>query len=160
MKKGFTLIEGIMVILLVGVLSAVLSLYLREGLNAWRFLIGQKTLAITTRAASQRLARELKRINGAANLLILASTEVSFRDIESKTVTFESQGRHLLRNGDMLLDSLKYPGGLSFEYLDAQGNPTAEAASVRAVRCRLISQKDDNRFVLQSSARIRVRGAD
>lgn len=157
MKKGFTLIEGIVVIVLVAIIALVVAFYIREGLFAWKFLSGQKNIALSTRAAMNRVSRELKRVKKNTNITTHASKEISFLDVSNNTVTFSQEGTALFRNSDILLENLQDPCGLNFTYLDKDGNQTAITNQMRVVRCRLIVVKDENKFVTESAARIRVK---
>lgn len=156
-RKGFTIIETIIVLVLVGILSLVFAVYIREGFGAWQFLSGQKRITLSSRAALNRVVKELKRAKQNTNIVTHTSQEVSFLDVENNTVTFSQSGSNLLRDSDVLLKNLQDPGGLNFTYLDKDGNQTAITSDMRVIRCRLTVVKGENKFVLESAARIRVR---
>lgn len=156
-RKGFTIIEMVMVIVVVGIISFVFAIYIREGFSAWEFLSGQKSMAMSTRAAINRVVKELKRVKQSTNILTHTTKEVSFIDVEDNTVTFSQSGSDLLRGSDVLLENLRDPCGLQFTYLDKDGNQTAITSDMRVVRCLLTVVKGDNKFVVESAARIRVR---
>ena len=157
MKRGFTLIEAIVVIVIIGIISFVFALYIREGFDAWRFLSGQKSIALSSRAAINRVVRELKRAKRNVNITTRTSKEVTFLDIYDETITFSQEGTTLFRNSDILLDNLQDPCGLAISYLDKDGSQTAVKDEVQVIRVRLISKKDENRFIIESAARIRVK---
>ena len=157
MKRGFTLIEAIVVIVIIGIISFIFALYIREGFDAWRFLSGQKSIALSTRAAVNRMVRDLKRAKKNVNITTRTSKEVTFLDVYDQTITFSQEGTDLLRNSDILLDNLQDPCGLTLSYLDKDGSPTAVTDEVQVIRVRLIDLKDGNRFVIESAARIRVK---
>jgi type II secretory pathway pseudopilin PulG len=155
--RAFTLVEGILVIALAAIITMVIAVYIREGVVSWKSLTGQKDIALSSRAALARVTRELKRIKQNTNILTHTTTECRFLDVNENMVTFSQEGTSLLRNSDILLDDLKDPGGLMFSYLDKDGTETAITNDMRTIRCRLVVQKDENRYVLQSAARVRVR---
>jgi prepilin-type N-terminal cleavage/methylation domain-containing protein len=157
MKKGFTLIEQVVVLVIVGILALVFAVYIREGIGAWHFLSGQKNITLSSRAALNRVVKELRRIRQNTNITTHTSKEITFIDVENQTVTFSQSGSSLLRGSEVLLDDLQDPCGLNFSYLDDQGNETAITNQMRVVRCRLTVVKGDNKFVLESAARIAVR---
>ena len=157
MKKGFTLIEIVIVIVLMAVISFFIAVYMREGINAWQYMCGQKNITLSTRAAMNRVVKELKRVKQNTNILTHTPTMVRFLDIYNNTITFSQEGTVLYRNSDILLESLQDPGGLVFTYLDKDGNETAITNEMRVVRCRLTVVEEENKFILESAARIRVR---
>ncbi|MBN2057500.1 MAG: hypothetical protein JW782_01715 [Candidatus Saganbacteria bacterium] len=146
-----------MTIILVSFLSSFIGLYIREIVEAWDVFSGQKTMALSSRAAMNRIVREIKRINQNTNILTHASAEVTFIDVGNNTVTFLQSGTNLMRNSNVLLSDLQNPGGLTFSYLDEDGNPTAITNQMRLVRCRIITVKEENRYVIESAARIRIK---
>ena len=157
MRRGFTIVEAITVIVLLGIISGVFAVYIREGFDAWRFLSGQKNIALSTRASLNRMVRELKRVKENANLTTFTSKEVTFLDVDNDLITFSQNGTDLLRNTDILLDDLQDPCGLFITYLDKDGNETAQKTDIRTIHVRLTVIKGENKFVIESAARIRVR---
>jgi prepilin-type N-terminal cleavage/methylation domain-containing protein len=157
MKKGFTLIEAIVAIVLVVILALVSGIFIREVFHASVSLRGQRSIALSNRTAMSRVVRELKRCKKNTNILTFTAKQISFLDINNNTVTFSQSGSNLLRGSAILLQNLQNPCGLTFTYLDKNGNQTATKANIRIVRCRLTVVKDENRFVTESAARIRVR---
>jgi prepilin-type N-terminal cleavage/methylation domain-containing protein len=157
MKRGFTLIEAIMVVVLIGIIASLFAFYISEAVDSWGFLTGQKKLAATSRAALYKIVREIKRVDRVGSIVTFASREVSFIDVDGQSVTYSQEGTSLLRNSDILLGNLEDPGGLTFFYLDENGNETSTREAIRAVRVHLSLEGNENRFVIESAARIRSR---
>lgn len=157
MRKGFTLIENIMVIVLIGILFAGVSVYIQESINSWVFMSEQKELLLDARSALTRMTRELKSTNRNVNLTVHASSEVTFRDVSNVSVTFRQDGTTLKRNTDILADNLAVPGGLTLRYLDENGNETGNSNLIEAIRIRLTIVNGLNKFVTESSVGIRMR---
>jgi prepilin-type N-terminal cleavage/methylation domain-containing protein len=157
MKKGFTLVEIVIVIVMMAIVSFFIAVYMREGINAWQYMCGQKNITLSTRAAMNRIVKELKRAKQNTNITTHTTTEITFLDVYNDTITFSQEGTVLYRNSDILLEGLLDPGGLVFTYLDKDGNVTAITNEMRVVRCRLTVVEEENRFILESAARIRVR---
>ena len=160
MKKAFTLIEAILVIMIIFVTSTVIGFYIREGAHAWKYISGQKSLSLASRAALNRVTRELRRAKKNTNITTFTSKEVTFLDADNNTVTFSQSGRSLLLNSDILLSCLQDPCGLKFTYLNRDGNETSNHSQIATIRCRLTGVSDDNKFVIESSARIRIKKLD
>jgi prepilin-type N-terminal cleavage/methylation domain-containing protein len=157
MRRGFTLIEAIVTVVLVGIIFWVFAFYIRENFDAWKFTVGQKDMTLSSRVAINRVVRELRRMKKNTHIYTHASQEVSFKDVHNNIVTFKQSGSDLLRNSQVLLENLKDPGGLTFIYLDKDGNETAAVDDMRTVRCQLTVETDENKFVVESAARIRVK---
>jgi len=155
MKKGFTLVEAVVTMVLIGIMAVVFGLYIREGFSAWEWLSGQKTLASSCRLTVFRMNRELRRIRSLADLTTYTSTEVQFTDIDGANVDFTQSGTDLLRNGSVLLEHLVDPNGLYFHYLDATGTDTTTRDNIRTIVFRLTASREGNRVVVESAARIR-----
>lgn len=151
------MVEAVIIILLVGVFSIVIAFYIREGVNAWSFLTGQKSMAMSTRSALMRVTREIRRVNRNTNITTHASKEITFRDVYDEVITFSQSGSNLMRNADILLEDLRDPCGLNFTYLDANGSETAIPNQMSVVRCRLVAEKGENKFAVESSARVRIK---
>ena len=160
MKKAFTLIEAILVIMIIFVTSTVIGFYIREGAHAWKYISGQKSLSLASRAALNRVTRELRRAKKNSNITTFTSKEVTFLDTENNLVNFSQSGANLLRNADILLAHLQNPCGLKFTYLDRNGNETSSANQIATIRCRLTGVSEDNKFVIESAARIRIKKLD
>lgn len=156
-RNAFTLVEGILVITLATIITLVVAVYIREGVVSWKTLTGQKDLVLSSRSALARITREIKRIKQNNNILTHTSKECRFIDVDDEQVTFLQSGSNLMRNSDVLLENLQDPCGLQFTYLDKDGNETSTPNDMKIIVCRLIVTKAENRFVLQSAARIRVR---
>jgi len=153
MRKAHTLVESIMVIVLVGIISFVFSLYIQEGFNSWQFLSGQKSISLSARAALNRMVREIKK---AETISFMNDGEFVFEGVGPPQISYSQNGTDLMRDDDVLLANLA-PGGLSFSYRDANGAPALNPDDVRVVVCRLTVVKDDNKFVIESSAALRMR---
>ena len=157
MRKGFTLVEVIITMSLVAIIASFSALYIREGFSAWLFLGRQKRLVAVGRSALNRVVRELKTCDGTENLVTFEASELSFINIDAESITFSQSGTDLLRGSNVLQRGLQDPGGVSFTYLDKNGNVSAVRDDIRLVRCRLTFVQGGNRFVAESAAGIRNR---
>lgn len=151
-KKGFTFVEGIVVVVLVAIISLAFSTYLGKYFDSWLMLSQRKNLAGSSRFALNRLVRELKQIKG---FTTFTATELRFTDLNNLAITFRQSGEALMRDSDILLADLDQPGGLSFTYLDSLGSVTASSLEINAIRVRLVTKQGKEKFIVESSARIR-----
>jgi len=141
-----------MVMVLVGILSAVFAFYIREAVLAWGFLSGQKSLVMASRGALNKMVRELKT---ASQMVTYTTSEVSFINTNGATVTFVQTGPDLYRGNYIILQNLKDPGGLGLTYLDQNGNQTALAPEIKTIWVELNCVNGANKFTLKSAAHLR-----
>ncbi|MFA6169232.1 MAG: type II secretion system protein [Candidatus Margulisiibacteriota bacterium] len=157
MRKGFTLIENIMVILLIGILFAGVAVYIQESIDSWVFMSEQKELLLDARSAMARMTRELKTTNRNVNLTVHTSTEVTFRNIQNNSITFRQDGSALKRNTEILAENLLIPRGLNFRYFDDAGSETSGSNMIESIRIRLTIVSGQNKFVIESSVGLRIK---
>lgn len=151
-RKGFTLIESIMVVVIIGIIALPVASYLRASFGSWIFINNQKKMASGSRAALNRMVREIRR---AERVNALAGSGISIRDLDNNTIVFTQEGTSLKRNSDILLDDLKSSGGLTISCKDSDGAVTTNPASVWVVTVRITTQKNSNKFVIESAAFLR-----
>ena len=156
MRKGFTLIESIMVIVLVSIIFFVFSFYIREVIDAWGFLGGQRQMSVSTRAALNRMMRETKRIKSLGDITTYTTTEVEFVDVDDTTVNFRQVSTNLFRNTSLLLEDLEDPGGLQILYLDENGTQVTTQDAICLIRIRLTTVDDGKKYVIESASKIRI----
>jgi len=179
-QSGFTLVEMVMVILVVGMLAVTLASLLSSGVGA--FMAGSEvsdTLS-SLRLSSERIARELRTVrrDPAAmtdfDFLSRTATSVQFRRLENNhvtvtTVTIDSNGANLriaynTPAGTFTLSdqldtaSLSPPGGFALSYLQQNGvtNAGANDALVAFVDIEL-SLRDSNGNSYPQRSRIALR---
>ena len=157
MKRGFTLVEQVMVIVIIGFISLVFAVFIREGTSAWIYLSSQKNIALSTRSALLRVVREIKRMDQSSGITVCTSTEISFADIDHNVINFKQTGTQLLRNGQVLLDNLQESGGLTFQSFDNTGIISPNLSQISLITCRLVVTERNNRFALMSAAAVRTR---
>lgn len=123
---GFSLVEMVVVIVLVGILSAIGSQML--GMTLQSFVFSKDVLKgdWQARVALERLTRDLRMVRAATNLTIVPATAVTFSDTDGNNVNYSLSGSQLIRNTQPLADGIS---GLAFTYLRSDGNTAAASAS-------------------------------
>ena len=137
MKKGFTLVEIILSISLIGILFALTSVVLRQGLDAYAHISSRAPQLQAARYAMERMVRELRREGDDANDQIqnISATQVSFTDNLGNNTSFNLNGQTLRRGTDTLLNnvtSLTFTG-----YKSDNVTTTSSANQVRRIRIQL-----------------------
>lgn len=152
-QKGFTLIETIMVMVIVGFIAAFLSTVIYGGINSWLFLKGQAGMMADTSNALRRMVREV-RLTSDNNITAATTTEYAFTDKNNNAIDYKMVGTDLQRNGAVLLNNLS-ANGLIFNYLDNGGGVATSVNTVRTIQISIVAQNGNNRVRLQSAAAIR-----
>ena len=140
-KRGFTLIELIMVIVLISMIGAMTGLLLRQTFKS--FYTGKKIvdLTIKTNLAAHTLMRELK---NAESLSAVGTTTLTYLNHKGETVVVDLNGANLRRNvnsaGAQTL--CNQVSGLTFSFFDDTLTTTAVPANVRFVTMQLTTQNE------------------
>lgn len=149
-NAGFTLVEMVMVILVVGMLVITLGMMLNTGVRA--FDEGRKTIDTLSslRLTTERLTRELRTVQRNAttpsdfDFLAMNATNVQFRRLENDgttvtTVTITATPPNLTlaystpAGSYILTNLLPLSGGLALSYLRADGTVTTSNTDVAFV---------------------------
>ena len=154
-RKGFTLIELILVIVTVGIIAAALTPFISSAVDSWFFTSTEREIVFSARLAMNRMVREIRQIKNTASITTFTSTAFSFQDINDTNINFQQTGSSLERNSYELTDKLQDPGGLEFTYLDSDGADPDTQDDIRMVRIKLILLLGDNSITIQSLARFR-----
>jgi prepilin-type N-terminal cleavage/methylation domain-containing protein len=154
-KKGFTLIESVMAIVLIGIISLVFSAYINESFRAWVFMGQEKQATFQSEAAVTRIIKEIKRIQHNTAITTWTSTTLTFTNLDAITITFTQTGTNLMMNSDVLMQNLANPGGLAFTYLKADGATAAAVNEVSLIKVRLKALINGRTYVNESAAYFR-----
>jgi prepilin-type N-terminal cleavage/methylation domain-containing protein len=121
MKKGFTLVEVIMLVVVVGIVAAIGVPLLLETVNAWSFTSRFQDNAVSQSiVAMSRMSREIRRLKNDASVATATQAQLSFTDLTNTTITFDQSGDLLRRNTDSLAD-IDNSNPLDFTYYNDTG---------------------------------------
>jgi len=119
-NEGFTLMEIILVLVLIGIMAGVLVPTLQEGVQSYTVTETRGDLTAQARQAATRMVRELRNIQKEAdntpNISSANVTTVTFVDVLDNTITFNLSGGTVQRNSDALVEQVS---NLSFRYFNA-----------------------------------------
>jgi len=157
-QKGYTLIEIMVVIVIIGVVASMGMPFVVEAVEAWITTQEERDSLFVARLAMQRMVREIRQLEDTSTIATFTQAEFEFDKFEDAgpvNITFSQSGTSLLRNANELAYGLVDPGGLVFEYLDQSLQATAVRDEIKMVRITLIIDKGRTPVVLESLARFR-----
>ena len=133
-QKGFTFIELILVVILLGIISVVIGRILLEGYRT--FLTSQSILETDWQGwmALERMVNDIHTIRSAADLSTIQPNQLIFVNMNGNTIQYQLSGSSLMRNSFVLASGIQ---SLNFSYLDANGATTATPSAVRYISLSL-----------------------
>jgi prepilin-type N-terminal cleavage/methylation domain-containing protein len=118
-RKGYTLIELVTVMVVMGVVIAIGAPLLIEATSAWSYASPYQNNAVLSAIVAQnRMSREIRRLKNDGSVTAATSSQFSFTDVNNNAIAFTLSGNTLMRNSDGLLDNAT---GLSFTYYNDSG---------------------------------------
>lgn len=127
---GFSLMELIIVIVIIGILAGFGSILLRDAISAG---ISSKKLtdsAWQARLAFQRMAKDIQNYNYA---ITPNANNVTFATIYNESVNYDSSGADLLRNGQIIATGIS---NLNFSYWRADGTNTTNPNEISCIEVK------------------------
>ncbi|MEO5657580.1 MAG: type II secretion system protein, partial [Nitrospiria bacterium] len=100
-QEGFTLIELVITIVLVGIIAGVGALFLQQGVRAYISADARTDLTNQGRLAIERMAREIRTIRSRTNADIpgcCSATALSFYDVAGNRIDYAVAGGTVTRN--------------------------------------------------------------
>ncbi len=145
--RGFTLVETIMSIVVLGVVGVVVALTLADGVNGYLLASRRMTMTQEAREALVRMVREIrgldKRISAGNNVGIITADVSTFRFLDGNNtdITFDKSGTTIRRSGDgqVTWDTLaNNVSVLTFKYYNSSNNELTSVplsqANINALR--------------------------
>lgn len=147
--RGFSLIELIVVIVILGIIGAFLSTSIYEGSHAYIDLRSRSANVADAHQALELMGREIQEIRTAtsADITALTASSLAFTDINAASVSYAFSGATLTRNSQTLMDRLS---SFSFAYYKSDGTTAAAAADVWSVEVSLTVTRSGRDLTLRT----------
>lgn len=131
--RGFTLVELLMVIVLLGIVAAVAAPAMHSGFQAWFTGRDISEADWQARVALERMTRELRSVRAPADLALAGAGDLTFVDIDGNTIRYcmGAVGTCPGAAGDLMRNSQPLASGVSaltFAFNTRTGGATATPA--------------------------------
>ncbi len=139
-KKGLTLIEIVITIVIVGILVGGSMFYLRQVIDLWEFMSFRNEIVSQGRMALMRMSRDIRQIGNTASVFNANSTRLRFKDVNNVTLDYYFSSPDLRRNNDTLANGIN---ALVFTYYNQTNQQIAvplvspQATDIRRIKIRL-----------------------
>ncbi len=111
-NSGFTLIETVMVIVIVGILAGGSSMYIKQVIDTWNFQNFLEEAVSQGRIALIRMTREIRQAID-LDVYSASQTNFSFKDANDNIINYTISADNLYRGPDLLLSGV---GNFTFSY--------------------------------------------
>ncbi len=126
--KGFTLIEMIMVIMLIGIVAAIIAIPLSQGVKGWFQATSREGISQSGRIAIERMAREIRNTARKSDnnpcISTATATAFIFSDLNGNlttcaSITFSLSGTKIQRTDTVAQDLVDNVSSLTIQYYDS-----------------------------------------
>jgi prepilin-type N-terminal cleavage/methylation domain-containing protein len=136
-KKGFTLIEALLAIVVISALVAAMANIMISGMRSYRLVVDRREALQNARLALNMMANELAKVaNPAADISSIGATSITFTKAGGGSVTYSVSGTNLMIGSSVLARNVA--NGTGFAYYTAGGAVTANPAQVHRIQMTLV----------------------
>lgn len=137
-SKGFTLVELILTIMLLGIVVSVSGLLMGRGVDAFRLVTDRADVAQQGWFALSRIQKELERLT---DVQVASPTRVVFLDETASSVEFRLDGTTLYQGNDPLVSGVSL---FRMTYYRDDGSEASAAPQVRRIHVDMTLQTERN----------------
>ena len=158
-NKGFTLVEIVIAIVIVGIVSTIIGAMLLGTIKAWTFKFNRNDILWDGRLALDRMTREIRTIRNSTSVTTASAAQLRFIDTNNTDITYSLSSTNLNRTANGTANLLaENVSSLAFTYYDSSGTvipvPTVSpsATNIRRVRVSLTLTKNGQNVYLRSDS--------
>ena len=144
-QRGMTLLELIIVIVLIGIISIFIAGVMFYEINLYDSLNNRTDKLQISRDALRMLSRDIRQIMAPDSISQASLNSIQFDDVDDVTIAYTFSNNEILRNGDLLQNSVQ---SLEFKYFDSSGNqltlPVTDPSQIRTIAIDLITDLGNN----------------
>lgn len=150
-EAGYTILELILVIVLIGIIAGVMARMFLWGVDIFDFISDRKDLFQSSRIGMEILVKDLHAINSTANITSASSSQLNFTNLNNQQVAFSYNNGVLSRNSNNLIVGLD---SFHFTFYDVNGDtlqtPVSTPSTIWKIKFSLNATVDNKPIHLQS----------
>lgn len=157
MRKGFTLIELVIVITIIGIISGVVGYILLGTVQGWTFKASRNDLLWDGRLAMNRMVREIREIKDSTSVTTADSSQFKFIDMHDTDITYSINSTILNRTeGGTSNKIAENVSAIVFTYYSSSGSTITTplvaplSTDIRRIKIDLTLTKGGENVYLQS----------
>lgn len=145
---GFTLIELIIVIIILGIIAAIAAPILNEGFQSYFGIEGMGTAYAKSELALARLSRDLRQVGYTTAITTATATQLVFTADDNSTVTYSRTGNSLMRNSSVTGNQVLANNvtAINLSYFTSGGVATSTLSLIRYIGVNLTFATDSTTF--------------
>jgi prepilin-type N-terminal cleavage/methylation domain-containing protein len=150
MKKnaGFSLIEIVMVIIIIGIIAAIASRILMQGVSAYLTNINIINSDWQGRIALERMVRDIRAIRSPTDITTASASTLAFTNTSGTSISYTLSGSTITLNGNVLADGI---ASLTFTYYDSSNAITATPSAIRYILISINVTQNNTNLTLNTS---------
>jgi len=118
-SAGFTLLELVMVIVLLGIIAGASVPLMFEIVNGWQLSVTRNEMSESAKIGMDRMIREMRQISNRSGVITANSSVFQFIDVNGSDITFNLSGSNLMRTiGEVSNQLADNVAQLNFSYYD------------------------------------------
>jgi len=151
-SNGFTLIEIVITIAIVGIIAGIAAMIIAQGVRAYSDERLRSDVHYQARFAMERMSREIRTIRSRADVTTMLNTDLQFADVSGNAVRFNLVGSDIRRSGSLLASNIT---SFAFSYYQDSGAAAPSAATLWTIEISLTATQGAE--VLQMRTRVHPR---
>ncbi|MCU0651192.1 MAG: prepilin-type N-terminal cleavage/methylation domain-containing protein [Candidatus Omnitrophica bacterium] len=117
-RKGFTLIEAVVAIVITGILAAFGSMIIMQVIDSWNTVSFRAESVAQGRWAAARMSRQIRSVRNSTNVWTAGPGAFKFTTYDGSNITYNVSSNNLLENNIVLAQDV---ARLNFTYYNATG---------------------------------------
>ncbi len=151
-QAGYSLLELITVIVLIGIIAGVLSKMFIWGIDIFDFVSDRKDVLQSSRISMEILVKDLRSIKSAADIVSASSSQFDFYNIDDEEIVYSYSSNTLYRNANPMVVGLS---SFQFTYQNASGgslgSPVGSPSDIWKISFSLNATVDNSPMQLEST---------
>lgn len=149
-QRGFTMVELVIVIVLVGVIAMTASILIGQAAKTYQSSDNYSAISNQGRLALEMMAREIRLLRSPADITsscAAATTALNFTDTNGTPVTYSFAGSTLSAGGVPLADNLT---AFTITYYDKSNSPTNICGSAWSIAVSLTAAQGSDSLTMRT----------